>query len=162
MRAQLFVGVLLVGAWTIATAQDVDSDEFEYEPIIAEIWECRKFGQETGKVLITLWRATGIKPGQRGYGRLQFAGTSFPSVFQLKGLTLRWDWGKEEDGSYNHAFVINPEGNGITYDFSGVDEGERVSGSRVYSCKSAGKVEVRKDKFVEWVEWEFSALFENR
>ena len=159
MRALLFACGLLVGTPLIATTQSVDSAKNEVEPTMAEKWECRELLRNNGKVLLTLWHSAGTKPGVTGYGRLQYAGASFPAAFSLDGLSLRWNWDLDEDGSWEHSFTIEPNGTGATYDFSGAGAGDKVSSSGTYSCKAAGEEEVPMDEFSEWAAWYLPLLF---
>ena len=159
MRAHLFAFALLVGTPLIAADQSVDSEVNEVEPTVAEKWECREFLRNNGRVLITLWHSAGTKPGETGYGRLQYAGASFPAAFSRDGLSLRWDWDLNEDGNWEHSFSIKPGGTGANYDFSGAGTGEKVSPSGTYTCKAAGEEEVPMDEFSEWAAWYLPLLF---
>lgn len=106
----------------------------------AKKWECRDFVGNDGRVLITLWHPVAIQPEGSGYIRLEDVGASFPTAFRLDGLSLRWNWDLGEDGAWEHSFVIEPDGIGKTYDFSGAEVGEKVSAKDVYRCKQVKQV----------------------
>jgi len=44
--------------------------------------------------------------------------------FSRQGLDLRWDWGSDGANGYNYAFVIQPDGTGLYYDFSTSTDGK--------------------------------------
>lgn len=71
------------------------------------------------------------------FGEIQVANTAPQTAFfQMKGLNRRWDFGlNEDDGSYDYAFIIKPDGAGIYYDFSSITPGKTTKGSQVYQCK---------------------------
>jgi len=101
----------------------------------AKKWECRNLVGNDGRVLITLWHPVATQLEGSGYIRLEDAGASFPTAFRLDGLSLRWNWDLGKDDAWEHSFVIEPEGIGKTYDFSGAEVGEKVSAKNVYRCK---------------------------
>ena len=51
--------------------------------------------------------------------------------YRRTGLEHRWDWGP--NGSA-YAFVIQPDGTGLYYDFSAAAPGESKKASAVYKC----------------------------
>ncbi|MDE0077136.1 MAG: hypothetical protein OXM03_04415 [Chloroflexota bacterium] len=156
---KLLVCVLLACPPLIATTQSTDPVENEGEPPVTEKWECREFMQNNERVLITLWRSAGTKPRETGYGRLQYAGVSFPAAFSLDGMFLRWNWDLNEESRWEQSFVIELDGTGSFYDFSDVNAGESVSPSDIYSCTAVGEEEVPMDKFVDWAKWHLPLMF---
>ena len=56
--------------------------------------------------------------------------------FQVSGLELRWDFGLDDDGNYEHAFVIQPDGTGLYCDFSR-STGGTARPSQTFKCEQS-------------------------
>ncbi|MDE0511036.1 MAG: hypothetical protein OXI88_04560 [Gammaproteobacteria bacterium] len=71
------------------------------------------------------------------FGEIQVANTApQTALFRMKGLNRRWDFGlNEDDGGYNYAFIIKPDGAGVYYDFSSITPGKTTKGSQAYQCE---------------------------
>ncbi len=67
-------------------------------------------------------------------GFILYDGTNTGDIvlYKRRGLNHRWDWGSEGD---TYAFIIEPDGTGIFYDFSNAKKGEKVGADTVYKCR---------------------------
>lgn len=87
-----------------------------------EMWRCfatNDYNKTT--VLITLTRMRG---GIREFGEVSVAGTTYSTPFRIVGLNRRWDFGSNESRDrYPYAFVIEPDGTGLYFDFSTSTDG---------------------------------------
>ena len=140
--------VLICAALMVAPAGSSAQDEFD--GAMVEKWECREFSEDYGKILIKLWRINGMK---EGFGYLEYAGVSFPALFKLDGLSLRWNWELDQDDMWDYSFVVKPDGTGLFYDFSGVEKGDSTRATDLYTCKSAGEEKVSEDAAISWATW---------
>lgn len=73
--------------------------------------------------------------GYDSFGFVLYDGTDSGehSSHGLKGVNHRWDWGKKAaDSGYDYAFVIEPDGTSLYYDFSGGRT--EAKASQVYKC----------------------------
>ena len=72
-------------------------------------------------------------PSLEGLGFILYDGgySGERTYYRRTGLEHRWDWGPNET---NYAFVIQPDGTGLYYDFSSVPYGESTKASEVYQC----------------------------
>jgi hypothetical protein len=98
----------------------------------AETFKCRagSYWEAGGKIVVT---TTINEDGETG--TINVAGVTHQATYQVQGFDRRWDFGLQDDGSYNYAFVLKPDGTAIYYDFSNAEAGEIISGSQVFSCK---------------------------
>ena len=63
--------------------------------------------------------------------------TGEEAYFFRQGLDLRWDWGtyyRDGESKYRYAFIIEPDGTGLYYDFSTSTDGI-ASPRSSYKCK---------------------------
>ena len=69
-----------------------------------------------------------------GEGFVLYDGSSSgeSTSYQRKGVDQRWDWGPS--GS-DFAFVLEPDGTGLFYDFSNVPKGEAKKADSLYRCQ---------------------------
>ncbi|NVK75456.1 MAG: hypothetical protein HWE24_18445 [Oceanospirillaceae bacterium] len=93
-------------------------------------WKCRDFSYG-GKILLEV----GFRPGAFSFvsGFILFDGTNQGSVttYERKGLNHEWNWGK----GLPYKFLIKPDGTGLYYDFSNVEEGESIKANDIYKCQ---------------------------
>jgi|TARA_Y100000031_G_scaffold137105_1_gene161755 hypothetical protein len=68
-------------------------------------------------------------------GQIEVAGVTHDSRFLVKGFERRWDFELTNEGTYDYAFVIKPNGDALYYDFSSTKSGETVSPSMRLKCK---------------------------
>lgn len=62
-----------------------------------------------------------FKDNNLGFVLYENGTTGEEANFSREGLDLRWDWGsyyRDGAGRYRYAFVIEPDGTGLYYDFS--------------------------------------------
>lgn len=121
----------------------VQAEESE-SAIIEEKWKCFSIYDDRKKnVLIELERykpwseVLGIEPDDplMIFGTVTAAGTTNSARFSVEGLGRRWSWDLGDDDTYDYALVIKPDGTGIYYDFTLLEDGENTTGgSQVYDC----------------------------
>lgn len=68
-------------------------------------------------------------------GTIKVAGVTYQARYKVKGFDRRWDFGLQDDGTFDYAFILKPGGNATYYDFSSAESGESVSGRQVFFCK---------------------------
>jgi hypothetical protein len=94
-------------------------------------WGCHGF-VEQNNVLVEV----GIfsYPELSGAGFILFDGgdTGNSTLYQREGINHRWSWGPNGN---DYAFIINPRGGGLYYDFSNVPDGESTMVEDLFSCK---------------------------
>ena len=67
-------------------------------------------------------------------GEVSAAGTTHTAAFEVQGLNRRWDFGLDDNGSYDYMFRIEPDGTGLYYDFSRSTDGT-ARPSQTYQCE---------------------------
>ena len=156
---KLLTCALMLGIPSIANAQESVPSADEDEPVVIEKWECREWLEDRARVLVTLWWSVGMSPGETGYGWVTFSAASFPAISNLDGLSMRWNWGPDEDGTWDYSFVIEPDGTGKYVDFSGASRGEKVSADSIYTCEAAERRKVSDADWGAWAAWYLPLLF---
>ena len=93
-----------------------------------ETWRCfDRTDLNRTNVLLTLTR---LENG----GEVSVAGTTYSTQFEVRGLDRRWDFGLDDNGSYDYMFRIEPDGTGLYYDFSLSTDGT-AKPSQTYECE---------------------------
>ena len=95
----LLAGVMLIGLSTSAAAQSK-----------GETWRCKEAGVTEGPILVIASHDGG------NTGKIQVAGTTQETSFQVEGFNRRWDFGRS-GRAFRFAFVIEPDGSAEYYDF---------------------------------------------
>jgi len=67
-----------------------------------------------------------------GFGEVSIAGVTHQAYFQVTGFDRRWDFGEGP----KYAFIIKPDGSGLYYDFSDVEDGGKTGSSQHFNCVS--------------------------
>jgi len=82
------------------------------------IWRCTGFGSSDSTFLEV---GTFTRESMSGFGFILFDGgnTGELTNYQREGINNRWDWGPNGN---DYAFVINPRGGGIFYNFTTASE----------------------------------------
>jgi hypothetical protein len=93
-------------------------------------WRCKDYF-DGGKTVVEVGFFTSTDFHDLGF--ILYDGTyrGETTNYQRKGVNHRWDWGPN---GYEYAFVIKTDGKGLFYDFSGVDNGEKVTANDIYKC----------------------------
>lgn len=105
-------------------------DQAKEEIESLETWQCFNHSDsDRTNVLLTLSRLNNT-------GEVSVAGTTYSTSFEVQGLDRRWDFGLDDDGSYDYTFVVQPDGTGLYYDFSGSTDGSANPG-QTYRCEVA-------------------------
>ena len=97
-------------------------------------WNCKDSVSSSS----TLFDRTLVQPGFftnsmfSGSGFILYDGSNSGELthYARKGINHRWDWGR--GGGF--AFIIEPDGTGLFYDFSSAQPGERRKHSSLYKC----------------------------
>ncbi len=79
----------------------------------AEVWQCQE--SEYGNWSNILVNAT--VNADRSSGKIFVAGVVHESSFKVNGFNRRWNFGLDEDNTYDYAFIIEPNGAATYYDF---------------------------------------------
>ena len=69
-------------------------------------------------------------------GEVAVSGLTRSARFQVNGLELRWDFGLDDDGNYEYAFVIQPDRTGLYYDLSRSPDGT-ASPRQTFDCEQS-------------------------
>lgn len=96
-----------------------------------EIWECRDFLGRNKEVLLEVGRF--INPDLSQYGFILYDGSSSGDLtsYQRKGIDKRWEW---ETTGGRFLFVLEPDGTGQYYDFTGIADGVRKKADDIFRC----------------------------
>lgn len=93
-----------------------------------ETWSCADRFDSPRKELV---RLTAYR--EFAFGVVVVSGISQFAQYQVQGFNRRWDFGAlKESGSLPFAFLIEPNGDGAYYDFSGAAE---AKADQLYKCK---------------------------
>ena len=96
-----------------------------------ETWQCfDRYSSFSNKVLVTLSGA--VRNKNFGLGEVSVAGVIYSASFRVVGFDRRWDFGDE----YAYAFIIQPDGHGMYYDFSKVKDSGSTGPSQHFRCES--------------------------
>ena len=95
-------------------------------------WSCRDYISGGGRVLVEIGRFENKSLSGEGFVLYDGSSSGESTSYQRKGVDLRWDWGP--NGS-DFAFVLEPDGTGLFYDFSNVPKGETKKPDSLYRCK---------------------------
>ena len=68
-------------------------------------------------------------------GTIKVAGVTHQAKYHVKGFDRRWDFGLQDDGTFDYAFVLKPGGLAHYYDFSSAEASETLSHRQVFFCK---------------------------
>ncbi len=90
-------------------------------------WYCQDF-VDGGRILVEVGFFG--DPSLEGLGFILYDGgySGELTYYRRAGIEHRWDWGPNET---DYAFVIQPDGTGLYYNFSSVS---RAKASEVYRC----------------------------
>ena len=95
-------------------------------------WSCKDFVYATDTLLEFGYMDMDVLSEFKLMGFVLYDGghTGEFAAHQRQGINHRWDWGDD----LNYSFVIKPDGTGLFYDFSSVQEGEGKKADDVYKC----------------------------
>ncbi len=96
-----------------------------------ESWQCTD-NEYTSKVLMELGFFKDPSYSDIGFILYDGTNTGDETDYRRNGLDHRWNWGVNES---NFSFVIQTDGTGLYYDFTGVPTGEKISAKDVYHCR---------------------------
>jgi hypothetical protein len=96
-----------------------------------EIWECQEssFGNWNNILVVAT-----ADDGRRS-GSIQVAGVTHHAQFQIEGFDRRWDFGSISD-PFRYAFVIQPNGSALYYDFGGES---KAKARNIMHCRQRGE-----------------------
>ena len=93
-------------------------------------WRCEDFFDGSG-TLVEVGTFTDSELSRLGFILYDGGQSGESTSYGRKGINHRWDWGPN-GGDY--AFIIEPGGTGLFYDFSFASPGELVKANAVYKC----------------------------
>lgn len=95
-----------------------------------EVWRC--FDETSFNRTDVLLMLRRLENG----GEVSVAGATYSTLFEVRGLDRRWDFGLDDDGTFDYMFRIEPDGTGLYYDFSRSTDGT-AKPSQTYQCEAA-------------------------
>ena len=97
--------------------------------IAGEVWECRdSFSSSVSSVLLYA-----TVDDEKISGTIKVAGTEYYTIYYTSGFNRRWDFDLNKSGTYKYSLLIEPDGDGIYYDFSSGKKS--VKPSMFFKCK---------------------------
>ncbi len=75
---------------------------------------------ESGKKVVT---ATINEDGKTG--KIEVAGITHKADFEVEGFDRRWNFGLQDDYTYDYVFLLKPDGIAFYFDFPSVEAGGR-------------------------------------
>ena len=99
-------------------------------------WDCYEFGYG-GKYLLTIGYIPELKNDNFYEGKLFMKDATSPidTLYSLRGVQHYFNWLPTDNESYQ--IVIDSDGTGRFYDFSGADDGEERLSKETYECTSS-------------------------
>ena len=95
-------------------------------------WGCREWPYVSGRpIVVEVGRFENELLSGEGFALYDGSSSGESTSYQRKGVNQRWDWGP--NGS-NFAFILEPDGTGLFYDFSNVPKGETRKPNSLYRC----------------------------
>ena len=131
------VAVLASCSESVPEKVDANNQSYDWKK-----WDCYEYGYG-GKYLLTIGyipelpKIDGFAPGKLF---LKDSDSVVDTVYRLNGVRHYWNW---ED----YQIVIDSDGTGRFYDFTGAEEGEERTSREVYECTTSDLEKF--DKFME-------------
>ena len=98
------------------------------DPAGTETWVC-------GSVVL-------VADLENGLGTVDFGAGAEITDFRIQGIERRWNWCLGDDGAFNCAFTIDPDGDGLYFNFGAVmpdaDGISRTKPSDFFKCRRRG------------------------
>lgn len=63
------------------------------------------------------------------------AGKTFTALYSVRGLSRRFDWGRQADATFDYTITFKANGHGFFFNFTSVSPGETVKSSASLICK---------------------------
>ena len=130
----LFISLGLIGcSESVPEKVDVNNQSYDWKK-----WDCFAYGY-AGDFILTIGYIPELKRDGYAVGKLflKDADSSIDTIYQMKGVQHYWNW---ED----FQIVIDSDGTGRYYDFTGASEGEERKSREVYECTTSGYVSFSK------------------
>jgi len=110
---------------------NVTSESYDWKK-----WDCYEFGYG-GKYLLTIGYIPELKNDNFYEGKLFMKDATSPidTLYSLRGVQHYFNWLPTDNESYQ--IVIDSDGTGRFYDFSGADDGEERLSKETYECTSS-------------------------
>lgn len=151
MKKAIAVGLLAMLAAPVVVA---DSSAEQQN---VETWDCKEFGKHNWEEKPVLVKASSIllrdsdiaslpnelkldnlfkelKERKVRPGFVVVAGTSHNALYSVQGFNRRWDFGPS-DRPGNYAFIIEPDGTGLYYEF--MNKNSLAKARQVLTCRLA-------------------------
>ena len=99
-------------------------------------WDCYEYGY-SGKYLLSIGYIPELENDNFYEGKLFLKDTTSPidTLYSLKGVQHYFNWFASSDQSYQ--IVIDSDGTGRFYDFTGAEDGEERTSKETYECTSS-------------------------
>jgi len=99
-------------------------------------WDCYEYGYG-GKYLLSIGYIPELENDNFYEGKLFLKDTTSPidTLYSLKGVQHYFNWFASSDQSYQ--IVIDSDGTGRFYDFTGAEDGEERTSKETYECTSS-------------------------
>lgn len=143
-RLMLGVSVLIITA--LGFSVKVVHAQEKTTPQIIESWECFDRGDH-GALGLGIFKTALVKLKRMKkwvsyeYGVIEMAGSSRKTSFHMSGINRYWGFSSY---GYSYAFVIEPNGYGLYYDFG---KKKRAKASQYYKCvKSLGSIDTHESE----------------
>ena len=110
---------------------NVTSESYDWKK-----WDCYEYGYG-GKYLLSIGYIPELKNDNFYEGKLFLKDTTSPidTLYSLKGVQHYFNWFASSDQSYQ--IVIDSDGTGRFYDFTGAEDGEERTSKETYECTSS-------------------------
>ena len=120
----LFISLGLIGcSESVPEKVDVNNQSYDWKK-----WDCFAYGY-AGDFILTIGYIPELKRDGYAVGKLflKDADSSIDTIYQMKGVQHYWNW---ED----FQIVIDSDGTGRFWDFTGAKSGEERLSKEVYVC----------------------------
>ena len=110
---------------------EVGSESYDWKK-----WDCYEYGYG-GKYLLSIGYIPELKNDNFYEGKLFLKDTTSPidTLYSLKGVQHYFNWFASSDQTYQ--IVIDSDGTGRFYDFTGAEDGEERTSKETYECTSS-------------------------
>jgi len=117
---------------------NVTSESYDWKK-----WDCYEFAQD-GMYLFTIGYIPELKKDSFYEGKLFMKDTTLPidTLYSLRGVQHSFVWLPTDKESYQ--IVIDSDGIGRFWDFTGAEEGESRDSKETYKCTSSGLEEFNR------------------
>ena len=132
--------LLLLSLGLIGCSESVPEQvKFETESYDWKKWDCYDYGYG-GEYLLTIGYIPELTEDGFSVGKLFLKGSESPidTIYSLNGVQHYWNWfGSSSLVEQSYQIVIDSDGTGRFWDFTGAEEGESRDSKETYKCTSS-------------------------